>query len=272
MRQALLGMYGSPHDAMASVSCDADASVSPPDSHHQQANSLPQSPCYSPIPKLLQVIFETVKNPPYSASDAALKATSPLFVLPHSPATPRGLSLSLGSSTTLNQQMGNTSACTSTSNALASLIPQTYMALIPAHFVVTLAMVHGIAPETDLCKVLYIFPMPYKPDAWKHTLSNGNLLSDFPKLVHDITYGSLIGNPPPMTATFLPPNLASANLHPEIIDLELLTEVSAGQMSGPFSTTQATAIFNGFFHSSPVGIVEKNPGDGLWHIIRHLSK
>jgi len=112
----------------------------------------------------------------------------------------------------------------------------------------------------------------YKPGTWQHTLSNTNFLSSFPNLVHDITYSSLIGNPPPLTATFLPPNLPSANLHPELIDLELSNEVSAGQMLGPFSTTQASAIFDGFFCSSPVGLVEKNPGDGIWCMLMHLSK
>jgi len=33
-----------------------------------------------------------------------------------------------------------------------------------------------------------------------------------------------------------------------------------------------TEIFGGFFHCSPVGLVEKVPGNGNWHMIRHLSK
>jgi len=85
-------------------------------------------------------------------------------------------------------------------------------------------------------------------------------------------YGSPIGNPPPLSKVFLPKNLSSAYLHPEIIDNELLTEVSAGRMSGPFSVEQASVIFGGPFHSSPVGLVEKVPGNNIWHMIRHLSK
>jgi len=43
-------------------------------------------------------------------------------------------------------------------------------------------------------------------------------------------------------------------------------------MSGPFTVSEATEIFGGFFHCSPVGLVEKIPGDGNWRMIRHLSK
>jgi len=74
-----------------------------------------------------------------------------------------------------------------------------------------------------------------------------------------MTYGSPIGNPPPLSDCFLPPNLPSANILPELFDKELLAEVSAHCMSG-------------YFYSSSVGLVEKVPGDGVWRMIRHLSK
>jgi len=43
-------------------------------------------------------------------------------------------------------------------------------------------------------------------------------------------------------------------------------------MSGPFTITQASIIFDGSFRSSPVGLVEKVTGDGIWRMIHHLSK
>jgi len=46
----------------------------------------------------------------------------------------------------------------------------------------------------------------------------------------------------------------------------------AKRMSGPFSIIQAETIFNGHFHTSPVGLVEKLPGSGKWQTIHHLSK
>src|SRR5882724_5086006 len=101
------------------------------------------------ILKSLEIIFVTVKSPPYSASVAASKSTRPLFAWSHSPTIQRGLSTSPGSSTILKQQMGDISACISMSNTLASSIPQRDMALIPAHSVETPTTMLGIAPETD---------------------------------------------------------------------------------------------------------------------------
>jgi len=85
------------------------------------------------------------------------------------------------------------------------------------------------------------------------------------------SYGSTIRNPTPLTSTFFPTNFSSANLHPEIIDDKLKEEALAGCMSGPFMVAEATAILGGFFCSSPVGWVEKVPGNGIWCKIRHLS-
>ena len=64
--------------------------------------------------------------------------------------------------------------------------------------------------------------------------------------------------------TFLPPTLPSANFHPTLIDQELVNEVAAGHMSGPFTLEDAHTIFGDHFHSSPVALVEKVPGDGKW--------
>ena len=103
-------------------------------------------------------------------------------------------------------------------------------------------------------------------------LTISNLLPSFPNLVHDITYGFPIDNPPPLSRIFLPPNLVSAHIHPEIIEQELLDEVATNRMSGPFTIEQASIIFGGPFRLSPVGLIKKIPGDGIWQMIRHLSK
>jgi len=57
-----------------------------------------------------------------------------------------------------------------------------------------------------------------------------------------------MGNPPPLKHTFFPPNL-SANICPNIIDQELLTEVTGKQMSGPFTMEEASMIFGDLYHS-----------------------
>src|SRR5882672_4357932 len=146
------------------------------------------------------------------------------------------------------------------------------MGLTPALSVVTHVTGQEIAPITDLSKILYIRTSPYFPPAWHHMLLKAQLLPSFPFLVHDITYGSPIGNPPPLTSSFLPNNLPSTNIRPDIINKELLDEVVAGHMSGPFTIAQASTILGGFFRCSPMGLVEKIPGDGNWRMIRHLSK
>jgi len=138
----------------------------------------------------------------------------------------------------------------------ASSTPLKDMSLTPAPYVMTPATLHETAPKIDLSKVLYIIPTPYKAEVWHHTLIEAKRLSDFPNLMHDISHSSPIGNPPPLSSIFLPNNLSSATLHPEIIDQELCSEVLSGCMSGPFSVLQAFTIFGGFFCSSPVGLVE----------------
>ena len=120
------------------------------------------------------------------------------------------------------------------------------------------------AHATDFRKVLYIVKTPYIASAWKDALDSSNLTFLFPNLVHDITYGSPIGNPLPLDTTFIPKNLGSTDLHPEIIDNELLEETSAGQMLGPFTPDEAIIIFEGHFCTSPVGLVEKVLCDGNW--------
>ena len=58
--------------------------------------------------------------------------------------------------------------------------------------------------ETSLLLVLYKAITPYKPDGWRWALSSAGLTHKFPNLVHDITYGAPIGNPPPLTHTSFP--------------------------------------------------------------------
>jgi len=200
------------------------------------------------------------------------KSTGQLLAQPLNPVTQNALSSCPGRKTTSNQVMAPTSAYTSMSVMPVKLFPLNNMALIPAPSVVMLTMVQMSAPEIDLVNTLYIHTMPYIAQAWHDALSQPKLLSSFPNLPHDIQYGSQIGNPPPLSKIFLLKNLSSANLHPEIIDNELLAEVAAGHMSGPFSIVQASIIFGDPFHSSPASLVEQVLGDNVWHMICHLSK
>jgi len=85
--------------------------------------------------------------------------------------------------------------------------------------------------------------MPYKLNTWNHALLKAKLDLSFLNLVHNPTYGSPIGNPPPLMHTFLPPNLPLANFHAAIIDQDLVDRVVVGPISGPFSLEDAHIIF-----------------------------
>jgi len=107
-----------------------------------------------------------------------------------------------------------------------SLLP--IMAATPVPSVAILTMARAFAQEISLHRTLYIHTTPYNPSAWHTALASSNLLSLFPNLIHDLTYGSPIGNPPPLSKVFLPKNLPSANIHPTLINQELQAEAEAG--------------------------------------------
>jgi len=134
------------------------------------------------------------------------------------------------------------------------------------------SMLPAHAQRIDLSKVLYIYTMPYIATNWKSSLDLCNISVLFPDLINNLTYSSPIGNPPHLLKTFLPHNLPLADLHPDIIDSEIMGEVTVKQMSGPSTVDQAHAIFGSNFCMSPVGLKEKVLGDGKWHMIHHLSK
>jgi hypothetical protein len=128
----------------------------------------------------------------------------------------------------------------------------------PAHSVATRVMERMDVLETELQRVI----TPYVYSAWENALSAAKLSLKYPNLVHDLRYGSPIGNPPPLTETFIPPNMPSAYQFPSIISSSLAEEVAANRVSGPFTVLEAHMIFKGHFRTAPLGLVEKEPGSG----------
>ncbi|XP_078374065.1 uncharacterized protein LOC144657587 [Oculina patagonica] len=76
--------------------------------------------------------------------------------------------------------------------------------------------------------------------------------------------GFRIGYSGPRTHSFYP-NLRSANLHPDILEQNLLTEVLNGHTAGPFPVPPFEN-----FRISPLGLVPKKHSD-KWRTIFHLS-
>ena len=132
-------------------------------------------------------------------------------------------------------------------------------------------MEHMPAPAIDPSSILYKVVTPYRPEVWKQALIDMDLIHIYPKLVHDLTHGSPIGNPPPIHFTFIPKNLPSANIQSEYISNLIAEEVAAGRMDGPYTIEQAHVIYGGHFRTCPLGLVEK-PGSSALRMIRHFSK
>ena len=139
---------------------------------------------------------------------------------------------------------------------LVPRIPQSATNFSCLFFSCSFAPPHGYAPHGILPYVLLSLNTP------EHA---------FPFLVHHLTYGSPIGNPP-LANSFIPKNLLLATLLPETILREIESELSAGSVSGPFSIEGANIIFDGHFCTFLLGLVEKAPGDEKWRIIQHLSR
>jgi len=116
---------------------------------------------------------------------------------------------------------------------------------------------------------LYKTNTSYKPDGWWLAFSAAGLTHTFPNLVHKITYDTPIGSLLPLTHTFIPNNLKSAN--PTYMDKFTQEELDAGCFDRPFSIKEAHSILCGHFSIAPLGLVKK-PGSTALRLINHHSK
>src|SRR5882724_10430622 len=136
------------------------------------------------------------------------------------------------------------------------LMPSPVMEVISVPNVATAATPHATVLETKSKYILYKIVTPYYVKAWHLALQHADLLHLFLNLVHDLTYGSPIGNPPPLSHTFISNNLGSADIDPAYMDSFLVEEVTSGRMDGPFTVNYAHQIFNGHFRMAPLSFVE----------------
>jgi hypothetical protein len=120
-------------------------------------------------------------------------------------------------------------------------------------------------------EVLNRIVTPYKADAFESFLDKFNLTSRYPDLVYNMRNGFPIGDMPPLTRTYTPPNHKSALDNPQVIRDYLADEVALSRMSGPFTAAQVEYELGGFFVSCPMGLVEKAGEPGKYRIIRDLS-
>ena len=76
---------------------------------------------------------------------------------------------------------------------------------------------------------------------------------------------------PPITHTFIPSNLKSADIDPMYMDRFIQEELDAGHFDGPFLIEQAHLTFRGHFRTMLLGFMEK-PGSTALRLIHHHSK
>ncbi|TFY77144.1 hypothetical protein EWM64_g6870 [Hericium alpestre] len=163
-------------------------------------------------------------------------------------------------------QTADLCACASTSEDPARA-PDRAIHFMSAHYATTSTTERGRALAIECQRVV----TPYSASGWEQALNRTGLSSKYPTLVHDLVYGAPIGNPPPLSHTFLPPNMPNALEHPSFIEDHIKEELDARRFSGPFSLTDAFLFFGGHFRTAPLGVVEKEPGSGKWRMIRNLS-
>ena len=77
-------------------------------------------------------------------------------------------------------------------------------------------------------------PTPYIAEGFRKALEAASLTLRYPSMVHDIKFGSPIGEPPPLLHTTIMPNLISAKRRPDIVSDYIAEEVALGRMAGPF--------------------------------------
>lgn len=112
---------------------------------------------------------------------------------------------------------------------------------------------------------------PYHVEGWATALHECNLLEHYLNIVHDLFYGSPIGNPPPLTYTFIPHNMPHVSEHSAGVDALILDELKAERISGPYTFDEAHVLFRGHFRTVLLGFIERPPGCGKWRMIRNLS-
>jgi hypothetical protein len=153
-----------------------------------------------------------------SAFDVAPRDTG-LQIVPKTLTAPNAPSLSIGRIAASYPKLEK-SFVSGTTSAAHVTTPDPSIPSIHAPSAATQTMAHPAAPVTDIKSILYSIPTPYKPEGWRRALHKAGITHLFPNLVHNLTYSSPIGSPPPLTYFFTTNNLASANLNPDYISKE----------------------------------------------------
>jgi len=116
--------------------------------------------------------------------------------------------------------------------AMTRTIPCMVSTFAPSVLIPNMQPLH--VPEINLTSILYKVVTPYISTVWSRALVNVNLTDSYPNLVHDLSFGSPIGNPPPIDFTFIPNNLHSAKIQPDILQISLMKKSLLATWMGLF--------------------------------------
>jgi hypothetical protein len=114
---------------------------------------------------------------------------------------------------------------------------------------------------------------PYSAAAFFAYLHLSGLLERYPELPFKLTFGFPIGNVPPLSESYYPPNLPSALPFSSNIRESIEADLAMGRLSGPFTRGQLESKI-GFFRSSPIQVSSKDDGPGTpikHRVCRNLS-
>jgi hypothetical protein len=135
------------------------------------------------------------------------------------------------------------------------------------------------APSAELRAILLnpakceqIFPIvtPLLHERWSKALLEAGLLDEYHDLPKGICFGFRSGLKNTITSSYIPPNARSALSNLEPIDDYLAKESAAGRISKKYSSHELSSLI-GPFRTNPLGLVEKVPGSGKFHMTNNFS-
>src|SRR5882724_11339309 len=93
-----------------------------------------------------------------------------------------------------------------------------------------------LSPCARICAGTWHPYLQHKPDRWRLALLSAGITHTFSTQHH---FGTPIANPPPLTYTFIPDNLRSADINPIYMDNFIQQELDAKQFDSPFMVQEA---------------------------------
>lgn len=118
----------------------------------------------------------------------------------------------------------------------------------------------------------HYFPIvtPLIPEKWHDLLEEAGCLEELSDVPLGIAYGFRAGVNIPILQSYIPPNHSSATEFDFAVQDAFQKEISAGRHSLPYDPAALESLI-GPYRTSPLGVIEKEPGGGKFRIIQDHS-